>query len=184
MEMVGVEEHLAGVPEMLRLISQQKHVEHLRIVLQVLREKKLYAKFSKANVVVDALSRRVVSDLRAMFARLSLYGDRSLLAELQKLAKLYVVEIIRLHGVPVSIISDRDPRFTSQFWQKLHEALGTRYRSDPTHVVSVAEIEVQPNLTFEEEPMQILDRDVKVLRREAVPLVKVLWHNHGREEAT
>ena len=45
---------------------------------------------------------------------------------LQKLAKLYVAEIVRLHGVPVSIISDRDPRFTSRFWKKLHEALGTR----------------------------------------------------------
>ena len=45
---------------------------------------------------------------------------------LQKLAKLYVSEIVRLHGVQVSIISDRDPRFTSQFWKKLHEALGTR----------------------------------------------------------
>ena len=38
---------------------------------------------SKANVVADALSRRAVSDLRAMFARLSLYDDGSLLAELQ-----------------------------------------------------------------------------------------------------
>ena len=45
---------------------------------------------------------------------------------LQKLAKLYVAEVVRLHGVPVSIISDRDPRFTSRFWQKLQEALGTR----------------------------------------------------------
>ena len=45
---------------------------------------------------------------------------------LQKLAKLYVSEIVRLHGVPLSIISNRDPRFTSQFWKKLHEALGTR----------------------------------------------------------
>ena len=44
---------------------------------------------------------------------------------LQKLAKLYVAEIVRLHEVPMSIISDRDPRFTSRFWQKLHEALGT-----------------------------------------------------------
>ncbi|KAA3474187.1 zinc finger and BTB domain-containing protein 11-like [Gossypium australe] len=34
---------------------------------------------------------------------------------LQKLAKLHVSEIVRLHGVPVSIISDKDPRFTSQF---------------------------------------------------------------------
>ncbi|KAL4388247.1 hypothetical protein GQ457_09G020500 [Hibiscus cannabinus] len=44
---------------------------------------------------------------------------------LQKLAKLYIAEIVRLHGVPVSVISDREPRFTSKFWRKLHEALGT-----------------------------------------------------------
>ncbi|KAA3474303.1 Gag protease polyprotein [Gossypium australe] len=44
---------------------------------------------------------------------------------LQKLAKLYILEVIRLHGVPLSIISYRDPRFTSQFWKKLHEALCT-----------------------------------------------------------
>ncbi|KAK5819359.1 hypothetical protein PVK06_024350 [Gossypium arboreum] len=45
---------------------------------------------------------------------------------LNKLAELYVSEIVRLHGVPISIISDRDPRFTSRFWNKLQEALGTR----------------------------------------------------------
>ncbi|KAG8503329.1 hypothetical protein CXB51_001292 [Gossypium anomalum] len=166
----------------------------------------------KANVVADALSRRAVSDLRAMLARLSLYDNGTLLAELQvrptwvdqikekqlkdkslvarfqqvkegetsefrlnsegpvkiplwkwervtmdfvsglpltpskkdsiwvivdrltksahflpvrtdfslqKLAKLYVAKIVQLHGVPVSIISNRDPRFTLRFWKKL-----------------------------------------------------------------
>jgi len=43
-----------------------------------------------------------------------------------KLAQLYVKEIMRLHGVPSSIVSDRDPRFTSRFWQTLQEALGTK----------------------------------------------------------
>ena len=33
----------------------------------------------------------------------------------KKLAKLYVKEIVRLHGMPVSIVLDRDPRFTSRF---------------------------------------------------------------------
>ena len=39
---------------------------------------------------------------------------------------MYIKEIVRLHGIPVSIISDRDLRFTSRFWEKLQEALGTR----------------------------------------------------------
>ena len=45
---------------------------------------------------------------------------------LDKLVELYIKEIVRLHGILVSIISDRDPRFTSRFWGKLQEALGTR----------------------------------------------------------
>ncbi|XP_073056884.1 uncharacterized protein [Primulina eburnea] len=41
-------------------------------------------------------------------------------------ADAYVQEIVRLHGIPVSIVSDRDPRFTSEFWKSLHRALGTK----------------------------------------------------------
>nr|GEV16940.1 putative reverse transcriptase domain-containing protein [Tanacetum cinerariifolium] len=43
-----------------------------------------------------------------------------------KLMKLYMKEVVTRHGVPVFIISDRDGRFTSLFWQALHKALGTR----------------------------------------------------------
>ena len=38
---------------------------------------------------------------------------------LDKLAQLYVEEIVRLHGVPISVVSDRDPRFTYRFWSNL-----------------------------------------------------------------
>ncbi|GJR72833.1 putative reverse transcriptase domain-containing protein [Tanacetum coccineum] len=41
-------------------------------------------------------------------------------------AKIYVDEIVARHGVPVSIISDRDGRFTSHCWQTVQKALGTR----------------------------------------------------------
>ncbi|GJX49982.1 putative reverse transcriptase domain-containing protein [Tanacetum coccineum] len=44
----------------------------------------------------------------------------------EKLAKIYTNEIIARHGVPVSIILDRDGRFTSHLWQAFQEALGTR----------------------------------------------------------
>lgn len=42
-----------------------------------------------------------------------------------KLAKIFIKEIVRLHGVPTSIVSDRDPKFTSQFWKAFHRAFGT-----------------------------------------------------------
>ena len=41
-------------------------------------------------------------------------------------AQMYLDSIVALHGVPVSIVSDRRPQFTSRFWQKLQEALGTK----------------------------------------------------------
>ena len=44
---------------------------------------------------------------------------------MDRLVELYVDEIVRLHGVPLSIVSDRDLRFTSRFWKELQLALGT-----------------------------------------------------------
>ncbi|GJW15882.1 putative reverse transcriptase domain-containing protein [Tanacetum coccineum] len=44
---------------------------------------------------------------------------------MEKLTRLYLKEIVCRHGVPVSIISDRDSHFTSNFWRSLQEALGT-----------------------------------------------------------
>ena len=45
-----------------------------------------------------------------------------------KLAEIYIEQIVRLHGIPSSIVSDRDPRFTSKFWESLQAALGTKLR--------------------------------------------------------
>ncbi|GJX87226.1 reverse transcriptase domain-containing protein [Tanacetum coccineum] len=45
---------------------------------------------------------------------------------MERLTQLYLKEIVSRHEVPVSIISDRDSRFTSRFWQSHQKALGTR----------------------------------------------------------
>ncbi|GJU71658.1 hypothetical protein Tco_1263063 [Tanacetum coccineum] len=45
---------------------------------------------------------------------------------MDRLARLYLKEIIARHGVTISIISDHDSRFTSRFWQSMQEALGTQ----------------------------------------------------------
>ena len=47
---------------------------------------------------------------------------------MDRLAELYVEEIIRLHGVSLSIVSNRDSRFTSRFWKELQSALGTKLK--------------------------------------------------------
>ncbi|KAD2804657.1 hypothetical protein E3N88_38034 [Mikania micrantha] len=46
--------------------------------------------------------------------------------KMEKLARIYVKEVVSRHGVPISIISDRDARFTSNFWKSLQKSLGTR----------------------------------------------------------
>ena len=65
-----------------------------------------------------------------------------------------------------------------------HVSMLRRYRSDPSHVVSSETIELRPDLTYEEKPIEILAREVKELRNKRILLVKVLSRNHKTEEAT
>ena len=60
-----------------------------------------------------------------------------------------------------------------------HVSMLRRYRSDPSHVVSSETIELRLDLTYEEEPVEILAREVKELRNKKIPLV--LWRDHKTE---
>ena len=65
-----------------------------------------------------------------------------------------------------------------------HVSMLRRYHSDESHILLVQEIQVKEDLSYDEEPKEILALEVKHLRKKQVPLVKVLWKHHGREEAT
>nr|GEU63967.1 putative reverse transcriptase domain, ribonuclease H-like domain, aspartic peptidase domain protein [Tanacetum cinerariifolium] len=148
----------------------------------------------------------------------------------EKLARLYINEIVARHDVPVSIISDCDGYFTSRFWQSLQKALRTRlgamrfdkrnklspryvgpfeivervgpvdYRlrlpqelvgiHDTFHVsnlkkclavenlhVPLEEIKIDDKLHFAKELIEILDHEVKKLKRSWIPIVKVRWNS-------
>ncbi|GKD57020.1 DNA/RNA polymerases superfamily protein, partial [Tanacetum coccineum] len=170
-----------------------------------------------------------------------------------KLAKIYVNEIVARHGVPISIVSDRDGRFTSNFWQDFQEELGTRLHmsmafhpqmdgqseqtiqtledmlracvidfggnwddqlplvefaynnsyhasikmppyemlygrkcrrqkclADKSSVITLDEVEINPESTLQEEPIAILGRKSRQLRNKEISLVKVEWkHQKG-----
>ncbi|GKC43799.1 putative reverse transcriptase domain-containing protein [Tanacetum coccineum] len=186
---------------------------------------------------------------------------------METLTRLYIKEIVSRHGVPISIISDRDSHFTSKFWQSLQSALdfgkgwekhlplvefsynnsyhanikaapfealyGRKCRSpvssdigkrgklnpryigpfkileriglvayklklpeelsnvhstfhvsnlkkclsDESLVIPMKELRLDDKLNFMEEPVEIMDREVKQLKQSRIPIVKVRWNS-------
>ncbi|GJW28039.1 putative reverse transcriptase domain-containing protein [Tanacetum coccineum] len=122
---------------------------------------------------------------------------------LEKLARLYLKEVVTRHGIPVSIICDRDPRFASNFWRSLQKALGTSLdMSTAYHPQTDGQSErtIQTlgrklrhllidfvkwfglNIChLSRKTIEITDRELKRFGSEAViPLVQVIWNSQRR----
>ncbi|KAA0052787.1 pol protein [Cucumis melo var. makuwa] len=65
-----------------------------------------------------------------------------------------------------------------------HVSILRKYVPDPSHVVDYEPLEIDENLSYTEQPVGVLTREVKMLRNKEIPLVKVLWRNHRVEKAT
>ena len=65
-----------------------------------------------------------------------------------------------------------------------HVSMLRKYMHDPSHVLEPQTVQLDENLCYEEEPIAIVDRQVKKLRSKEVTSVKVIWRNHTTEEAT
>ncbi|GKC50799.1 putative reverse transcriptase domain-containing protein [Tanacetum coccineum] len=181
---------------------------------------------------------------------------------METLTRLYIKEIVSRHGVPISIISDRDSHFTSRFWQSLQNALGTQLDmstayhletdgqsertiqtledmlracvidfgkgwdkhlplvefsynnsyhasikaapfealygrkcrspvcwaekclSDESLVIPMKELQLDDKLNFVEEPVEVMDREIKQLKRSRIPIIKVRWNSKRGPEFT
>ncbi|GJR32959.1 reverse transcriptase domain-containing protein [Tanacetum coccineum] len=170
---------------------------------------------------------------------------------LDKLARLYLNRIVARHGIPVSIICDRDGRFTSNFWRLFQKPLGTdismstayhpeidgqskmtiqtlkdmlracvldfgkgwakvrkvayklelpqelsrvhhtfhvsnlkKCYADEPLVLPLEGIHVDDKLQFVEEPVEIMEWEIKRLKRSRIPLVKVHWNSRRGPEFT
>ena len=76
------------------------------------------------------------------------------------------------------------PEELSRVHNVFHISMLRKYIPDPSHVLEAPEIELRDDLSYEEQPAQILGREEKQLRNKTISLVKILWRNHLVEEAT
>nr|GEZ78141.1 reverse transcriptase domain-containing protein [Tanacetum cinerariifolium] len=126
--------------------NRKEHEGHLKLILKLLKEEELvgrgfdaegeshtYAscqlKVHEKNYTTYDLELAGQDTIWVIVDRLTKSAHFLPMREddtLEKLMRQYLKKVVSRHGVPVSIISDRDGRFTSHFWKSLNKALGTR----------------------------------------------------------
>nr|GFB85330.1 hypothetical protein [Tanacetum cinerariifolium] len=58
------------------------------------------------------------------------------------------------------------------------------YKYHPLHVITYPLDQIRTDLSYEEEPEAIIDRQDRIMRKKTIPFVKILWRNHPEREAT
>ncbi|KAL0420441.1 UNVERIFIED_CONTAM: hypothetical protein Slati_3067000 [Sesamum latifolium] len=76
------------------------------------------------------------------------------------------------------------PSNTSRIHDVFHVSHLKKYYPDPSHILQPDTVELEEDLSYQERPIRILDKKIQELHNRRIPLVKVLWQNHGVEEAT
>lgn len=93
-----------------------------------------------------------------------------------KLTEIYIEQIVRLHGIPSSIVSDRDPRFTSKFWESLQAALGTKLRLSYAYHPQT-DGQTERTIQSLEDFLRACVLEQGVSRVECLPLIEFTYNN-------
>ena len=94
----------------------------------------------------------------------------------ERFYQLYIREIVRLHGIPISIVSDMDSRFTTHFWKSFQKAMGTRLTMSTTFH---PQTDGQSERTIQvlEDMLRACVLDHKGSWEEHLPLVEFAYNN-------
>ena len=95
----------------------------------------------------------------------------------EEFCRLYIREIVRLHGVPVAIVSDMDPKFTTYFWKSIQKAMGTQLTMSTTfHPQTNGQSERTIHIL--EDMLRACVLDLKGNWDEHLPLVEFAYNNN------
>ena len=95
---------------------------------------------------------------------------------LERFYRLYIREIVRLHGVPISIVLDKDPRFTVHFWKSFQKAMGTRLAMS-TAFHPQTDGQSERTIQVLEDMLRACVLDQKGSLEEHLPLVEFTYNN-------
>ena len=107
-----------------------------------------------------------------------LFGKRG------KLSPRYIGPFEILEKIGTSAYRLALPPSLSQVHNVFHVSQLRKYVPDPSHIIRYEEVELEKDCTYEEQPIKILEYEVKQLRNKRIPLVKVLWSKFGTDAAT
>ncbi|XP_038892580.1 uncharacterized protein LOC120081623 [Benincasa hispida] len=119
-----------------------------------------------------------------VFLRLSPWKEILQFGRKGKLSPRYIGPYEIVERVSAAAYRLQLPKELARIHDVFHVSMLRKYVTDPMHILVTQPVQLKEDLSYKEEAIEIVDRKDQVLRNKTIPLVKVLWRNHGIEKAT
>ncbi|KAM1092548.1 hypothetical protein ACFX19_020117 [Malus domestica] len=136
------------------------------------------------GVPVNFISDRVYDVSNLVFLKLSPWRGVIRFGKRDKLSPRYIGPYEITERIGEVTYRLELPLELSKIHNVFHVLMLRHYVLDPSHVIPPQPLEINLDLTYDEEPVTILDWKDKVLRNKTVSLVKVLWRSHSVKEVS
>ncbi|GKD88824.1 putative reverse transcriptase domain-containing protein [Tanacetum coccineum] len=161
--------------------NKEEHEEHLKLILELLKKEELYAKFSKATIRGFVWTKVSITLGDKVMLKVSPWKGVVCFGKRGKLNPRYVGPfkvIVRVGTVAYKL---ELPQQLSRVHNTFHVSNLKKCLSDESLVI---ELRVDDKLHFVEEPVEVMDREIKQLKRSRIPIIKVRWNSKRGPEFT
>nr|GEV16682.1 putative reverse transcriptase domain-containing protein [Tanacetum cinerariifolium] len=183
--------------------SKEKHANHLRIILELLRKEKfqgLHVDPAKIEAVKNWVSPTTPTKIRQFLSLAGYY--RRLIKDFSKIAKSltiltqkdkkkrgklnprYIRPLKILKKIGLVAYNLELPEELSNVHNTFHVSKLKKCLSDESLIIPMKELKLDDKLNFVEEPVEIMDQEIKQLRQSRIPIIKVRWNSKRGPEYT